>query len=338
VSYDPGSQLRSDGRYSYTYDAHGRLTRREDRTSHAVTQYTWNGADQLTSVVMPDGTRSTYRYDAFGRRVESAGGGEVRHFVYADWNLLLAYRNDALDTAYTPGPYPDTLYELRHGGASYYPGFDARGSVTGLPDAGGDRVSTTQYSAFGGSQSTGFTDDGYTFTGHQRDADTGLYYARSRYYDPGTGRFLSPDPEPAVNTYAYCSGRPFEFTDPLGRTAASEKLTIECKASWPAAARASGYMKVVVIQAYAAAGKLSVKRGARTAAVKAAQKAFRIANKLGSGIDADHLVDLALNGPPSILWPLNSTINRSIGAQIGNQIRKLNPGDVIRKVIYEPCP
>jgi RHS repeat-associated protein len=34
----------------------------------------------------------------------------------------------------------------------------------------------------------------YTFTGREYDPETGLYYYRARYYDPGLGRFLQEDP------------------------------------------------------------------------------------------------------------------------------------------------
>ena len=57
------------------------------------------------------------------------------------------------------------------------------------------------------------------YTGRENDA-TGLYYYRARYYDPGTGRFVSPDPigwaAGQTNGYAYVGGDPFGYRDPLG--------------------------------------------------------------------------------------------------------------------------
>jgi len=48
----------------------------------------------------------------------------------------------------------------------------------------------------------------------------GLYYMRARYYDAGTGRFISEDPlgfdGGDVNLYAYVQNNPINFTDPLG--------------------------------------------------------------------------------------------------------------------------
>ena len=56
------------------------------------------------------------------------------------------------------------------------------------------------------------------FPGQYRDAETGLHYNVYRYYDPATGRYLSPDPlglEPAPNPVAYVPN-PLLAADPLG--------------------------------------------------------------------------------------------------------------------------
>jgi RHS repeat-associated protein len=62
-------------------------------------------------------------------------------------------------------------------------------------------------------------------SGYFRDAETGLDYAMNRFHDPGTGRFMTPDPyrrsarasNPGTwNRYAYVSGDPVNRVDPLG--------------------------------------------------------------------------------------------------------------------------
>ena len=72
------------------------------------------------------------------------------------------------------------------------------------------------YDAFGALRSgaPGATDR--LFTGEQRDADSGLYYLRARYYDPSIGRFLSQDPLPGGNLYAYVGSNPVNRMDPTG--------------------------------------------------------------------------------------------------------------------------
>jgi RHS repeat-associated protein len=63
-----------------------------------------------------------------------------------------------------------------------------------------------------------FGGQSYGFTGLEHD-ESGLVYARNRYYSPGLGRFISEDPigfGGGANFYAYCGNDPINFTDPLG--------------------------------------------------------------------------------------------------------------------------
>jgi RHS repeat-associated protein len=53
------------------------------------------------------------------------------------------------------------------------------------------------------------------------NADSGLYLANYRAFDPIAGRWLSRDPlgepsDPLSNLYPYVSGNPVSFVDPLG--------------------------------------------------------------------------------------------------------------------------
>ena len=64
----------------------------------------------------------------------------------------------------------------------------------------------------------------FRYRGYYYDADLGLYYLMSRYYDPQTGRFINADgleyldPETigGLNLYAYCGNNPVMGVDPLG--------------------------------------------------------------------------------------------------------------------------
>lgn len=58
----------------------------------------------------------------------------------------------------------------------------------------------------------------HRFTGQVEDRETGLYYNRYRYYDPGAGQYLCVDPirlAGGLNSFAYV-GDPLTELDPLG--------------------------------------------------------------------------------------------------------------------------
>ena len=64
----------------------------------------------------------------------------------------------------------------------------------------------------------------FRYRGYFYDIETGLYYLKTRYYDPVTGRFLNmdsidyADPESinGLNLYAYCGNNPVMNVDPTG--------------------------------------------------------------------------------------------------------------------------
>jgi len=57
------------------------------------------------------------------------------------------------------------------------------------------------------------------FPGQYYDQETGLHYNYFRYYDPTTGRYVTPDPiglEGGINLFGYGLNNPHKYADPDG--------------------------------------------------------------------------------------------------------------------------
>jgi len=104
---------------------------------------------------------------------------------------------------------------------------DHNGNISYIADDRGEVVCRLHYRPYGETASmTGVDPARYKFNTHELDAESGLYYCNARYYDPGIGRFITPDtivPDPGrsqtLNRYMYVEGNPVSLNDPTGTRA-----------------------------------------------------------------------------------------------------------------------
>jgi len=114
------------------------------------------------------------------------------------------------------------LLSRRSGGTSTFYTFDPQGSVAQRLDGAGNVLTSHVFDAHGVGQSSGTVSDPYGYCaqwGYYTDRETGLLLLTHRYYDPGTGRFLTRDPigyDGGVNLYAYVGNSPLTRIDPAG--------------------------------------------------------------------------------------------------------------------------
>ncbi len=151
-------------------------------------------------------------------------------------NLVADYdvNNGRITRTYTYGPGVDniqsmTTYDQNGNPAeTYYYIKDASNTVHVLVDEDGLIVEYYYYDAFGNFKmrdkdynliTESVYGNRFLFQGREYDYDTALYYFRARWYEPETGRWLSPDPigiSGGLNLYAFCGNDPVNFVDPSG--------------------------------------------------------------------------------------------------------------------------
>jgi RHS repeat-associated protein len=118
----------------------------------------------------------------------------------------------------------DLISTTDNAGVQTYNLYDGLGSTTDLTDGSGNTVASYGYDVFGAIRAQSGSNPNYwLFTGEQRDAESDLYYLRTRYYDPSTGRFLTRDPlwgsvavPESQNRYPYVGCNPVNRIDPTG--------------------------------------------------------------------------------------------------------------------------
>ncbi len=220
-AYNSSNQLTSTPSTTYTYDSNGSTKTKVD--SSGTTTYNWDYENQLSSVVLPgSGGTVSFKYDPFGRRIQKSAPSGTVNYLYDGPNLLEEVDGSSNALArYTEGLNGDEwLAELRSGTSSYYEQDDLS-SVSSLSSSAGALANTYSYNSFGKlSASTGSLTNPFQYSGREFDSETGIYYYRSRYYDPGSGRFLGEDPVGFLtgpNFYTYVWNQPLMYSDPTGR-------------------------------------------------------------------------------------------------------------------------
>ena len=199
--YDSNGNLTADapqpGGHTYAWDAEGKLSQ-------------YNGGAALV-------------YDALGRRVEQPGA----QILYGLGGGKLALMSgQAVTKAFVPLPGGATA--VYNGGTlTYYRHADWLGSSR-LASKSSDHTVyyDGSYEPFGQSYGESGTVD-HSFTGQNQDlVPNFLYDFPAREYQPGTSRWLSPDPAGLAavdlanpqswNRYAYVNNSPLNSVDPLG--------------------------------------------------------------------------------------------------------------------------
>ena len=205
----------------FTYDANGNLL------SDGKYTYSWTKGSLLAKVT-GDSLEATYTYDASGIRTSKTVNGVKTEYLTAGGSILAEKKNGKWQQYLYDGS--GQLMAIRYKGADYYYIRDGLMCITGLVDANGGAVVNYRYDSWGklisitGSMAgTLGKDNPYRYKGYYYDDETGMYYLKSRYYQPEICRFISADVYIATelnmngsNMYSYCKNNPVMLMDSDG--------------------------------------------------------------------------------------------------------------------------
>ena len=223
-------KLTAYGSMAITYDAIG------NPLSYRGYTLTWQNGRQLAS--MRFGTVNIgFTYDVDGLRTsKTIPNIDLEHKYYYVGNRLQYETigdSSALWYFYDADGNPSGI-RYKNGSTTndYYFVCNWRGDVIQIYNASGVLVATYDYDAWGKVSENATSADTQNITetnpiryrGYYYDTETGLYYLKSRYYDPTVKRFLNADGYVQTgdglhdkNMFAYCLNNSVNLSDPTGR-------------------------------------------------------------------------------------------------------------------------
>jgi RHS repeat-associated protein len=235
-----GRECRHADGARWWLDSAGQLTERTD-PERGVERFTWDAFGRMVAFENTANERWAYRYDALGRRIGKqatdlrydAGRGH-RDEATRTWFLWDgdAMAGDVRRTAAVSGPARFYVYrqdsfeplamQVDEGASKriYFYQNDLNGAPVRLQDASGEVVWEVHYSVVGGvdRREGAGVEQLIRLQGQYWDAESGLHYNRNRYFDPGTGYFISQDPiglVGGINPYQFAPNV-FGWIDALG--------------------------------------------------------------------------------------------------------------------------
>ncbi|MBI5103190.1 MAG: hypothetical protein HZB33_15350 [Nitrospirae bacterium] len=238
ITYNNANRMLTFKTQNITHDNNGNMT--TVTNTCGTTTYTWDVRNRLVGMsgYKPNCTSLavSFKYDGLGRRIEKTINGRLIKYLYDGYDIVQEVENSVPTVNYIRTLNIDEpLARIQASPSSVrYFHMDALGSVIALTNEAGQKVTQYAYDAFGLVTASGeATDNSFQYTGRENDG-TGLYYYRSRYYNPELQRFISEDPilkpgnpnapcivkfltAPAkLHNYNYAGNNPVNKDDPFG--------------------------------------------------------------------------------------------------------------------------
>jgi RHS repeat-associated protein len=212
-------QYSSAGPAEFRYDLDGNLISKQ--SSGITWTFSYNVENRLIGISGPSFSAS-YEYDALGNRATVVTNGVRREYQHDGGNLIGEYDGaGGLLAHYAHGQ--GLAARIDAAASRYYYHFDGSANTAQVSGSGGGILNTYSYLPFGEHLSgTEVIPNPFTFVGQfgVMEEGVGLYFMRHRFYDPGQGRFIQPDPiglaGKDTNLYRYAGNLPNLRIDPSG--------------------------------------------------------------------------------------------------------------------------
>ncbi|WP_168734313.1 DUF6531 domain-containing protein [Pseudothauera nasutitermitis] len=249
-TYRPASdQLLARGAQRYTYNAVGEPLRIEDTGTGSVRTLEYDALGQIARIEQDGRTLARYRYNHERLRIAREVDGHITRYLWQGGQLAAeadAHGRIRVRTFYQGSrAFAQVRYDERGQASLYAIHTDHLGAALAVSDTHGRTVWQADYDVYGrasvhthslhsaagpparsaswiGTAHASATPD-FDFTlrlpGQFEDPETGWHYNVHRYYDPHSGRYLTPDPlglDGGPNLYAYALSAPLSHIDPLG--------------------------------------------------------------------------------------------------------------------------
>ena len=218
---------------NYEYRADGMRTHKSNVAGTVFTEYYHDGQMPMEDAVINGSALTVTRYGLGAR------GIDYEEVSTGTWTS---------STSRSPGAFSNVGFPI----------YDAHGSmIATLARASGNSFTLNNkrsYDSWGGARigaSTGDPKNRYCGNlGHQQDDESGLIYMRARYYEPGSGRFISEDPSyDGPNCLIYCGNNPITQSDRTGKDILTDQATALALAEcWMEALEASATLRAVSFQ------------------------------------------------------------------------------------------
>jgi RHS repeat-associated protein len=220
-SYDQGTNLLADIQAGspvvYDYDENGNIVSANNRT------FTYDLSNRLITVQEGSTTLGQYVYNAINQRIKKTVQGQTTIFHYDLQGHLIAETSASGQTLveyFYLGDQPLAMIKPGETESVYYFHNDHLGTPQILTDDNATVSWIATYTPFGQAVASVETvENPFRLPGQYYDQDTGLHYNWNRYYDPKTGRYLTPDPiglKSGINLFTYVENNPILRLDLKG--------------------------------------------------------------------------------------------------------------------------